>query len=148
MPHPNDRSGSIHDVFDASLARGEERAKESERDRLARNNQTACVELGSTKMAGAYADACAGTMRKVPQYTPHLVATMIELYTKADKLFQLGRNPSKADEEVLDLLIRAKIVRKWESASGFMVEVDTEALRIYVDRICNVPLPEQHWVIR
>lgn len=90
---------------------------------------------------------------KSMQYTPLLVTMMLEMYAIPDRrayyLYSSVIDPSQ--REVLELLKRAKIVVPAITppliGAAQMWNVDENALRVYVNAVCSVPLPDMRWVM-
>lgn len=89
------------------------------------------------------------------QYTPLVVQVMFELYCFPDKRAELCNRAytlPKPQQEVMELLRRAGIVSilSISSNNGVIVQyqVDEDALRAYVNAVCNVPLPTKTWEVR
>lgn len=88
----------------------------------------------------------------VRSYTPHFIGFTISLYCfpETRERIKFG-NISPAESEALDLLKRAGILTPipnpngWNSPTNY--QIDEDALRVYIDAICNVPLPTKIWKV-
>jgi hypothetical protein len=101
----------------------------------------------------SYLKSDVGMQMRSPQYTPLLVQMMIEMYVNPDmRAYYLYGSPPSAQREILELLKRAKIIVPKEAAVAYgaspLWNVDEDALRVYVNAICSVSLPENRWEIR
>lgn len=86
------------------------------------------------------------------QYTPLLVQMMIELHVSPEKrsYYLYGSLPNP-QLEVIELLKRARIITPEQTpllpGAVQMWQVDEGALRVYVDKLCHIPLPFYQWVM-
>lgn len=109
------------------------------------DGQKSAPEKENIVMAG-------GGARRVPSYTPSFVSFCISLYVSPDTLQRIKfGNISTREKEALKLLERAGILalvpnpEGWDSPTGY--QIDEDALRVYIDALCCVSLPEKKWVM-
>lgn len=54
---------------------------------------------------------------------------------------------SDACQAAIDDFVKLGIMKRLSIANEYKVQVNKEAVELYVEAICNVPLPKQVWVI-
>lgn len=111
------------------------------------------AERGLSSVSGAASEdlrfgTASGSNKRAPQCSPLLVKTMIALHTNpSEELPLLVTSRYPAQQEIIDILIRAGIIRRYEGVDSFQCDVNKEALRVYVEALCRVSLPVQSWRI-
>lgn len=130
-------------------------ARDCERHRL-ENEVNANIGRAYGGAIGDSVRAVDAERPRLAQYTPLLVQTVFELYcfpSKREELCTRLHTLPRAQQEVMELLKRADIVRVHEVHVNHSVSVtttytvDEDALRAYVNAVCSVPLPRKHWVM-
>lgn len=136
--------------------------KQTERERLAANNQTCVAEPGDAAYGGGIADPASGMRvegalgfggalkgfsgitRHNRPFSPHQVEMALKLFymSKID-----ARPLFPANIEALDRFVSLGLATKIENINETVYVSNHTALSLYVDALLKVPFPEHVWVM-
>ncbi len=126
-----------------------------ERDRVVGHGAAATPRLDALYEGLKRNEAAGKQSNSSIQYTPFFIRTMLDLYVSEqtrESILSPSADHNPVLREQLDLLERAGIVThvvKRDRDFPYSVRVvDEDALRTYVNALCNVSLPMKVWVMR